>query len=404
MDYGSIPPEINSARMYAGAGSGPMLAAAASWNSLAAELRAAASSFEWLVASLASQVWWGPSATAMTAAADPYIIWMTVTAEQAEQTAAQAYAAAEAYASAYAMTVPPLTIANNRVLLASLVNTNALGLNAAAIAATEARYGQMWAQDAVAMYGYAAASATASQLIPFPDAPETTAADGESRQAAATADAADAHSLLPNALRKMASPAEGTRPTDPDWHWTKFFDGLFDGTWGHDDGSGLNINAQLWNTIAATGIFDPGGNIEGFSGLATLGFLARGMDSGTVALSGGGLGSVPGMTLASTATGGLEATGRAVGGASSPVSAGMGRATLVGSLSAPPGWAAATPAGAPVTGTGSGWTVAPESRSMTAMPPPIAPGAGGRGGGGHGFGMPRYGVKLTVMPRPVVVG
>ncbi|MGH8916831.1 MAG: PPE domain-containing protein, partial [Actinomycetes bacterium] len=37
MEFGAIPPEINSARMYAGAGSGPMMAAAAAWNGLAAE-------------------------------------------------------------------------------------------------------------------------------------------------------------------------------------------------------------------------------------------------------------------------------------------------------------------------------------------------------------------------------
>jgi PPE-repeat protein len=401
MDYGSFPPEVNSARMYAGPGSGPMLAAASSWNLLAAELRSAANSFEWLVTGLASQGWWGPSASAMMAAAEPYMTWMSVTAEQAEQTAAQAYSAADAHASAYAMTVPPQAIATNRVLMTALVKTNALGQNTPAIAATEARYGQMWAQDAVAMYRYAAASATATQLSPFPAAPETTRSEGEDGPAGASLDAAKTHSQVPNALRNMASPADGTRPSDPDWHWTKFFDGLFDGTWGHDDGSGLNINAQLWNTIAATGIFDPGGNIEGMSGLATLGFLARGMDGGAVALSRGGLDATPGMTLASTATAGAESAGRAVGGAGSPVSAGVGRATLVGSLSAPPSWAAATPAAAPTAGTGSGWTVNPESRSMTAMPPPVPSGGGGRSGG---FGTPRYGVKLTVMPRPTVVG
>lgn len=400
MDYGAVPPEINSARMYAGPGAAPMRSAAAAWNLLAAELRSAAISFEWAVASLVSRGWWGPSASAMTAAAEPYISWMSVTAEQAEQTAAQAYSAADAYASAYAMTVPPPAIADNRVMLAALVKTNALGQNTPAIAATEARYAQMWAQDAVAMYSYAAASATATQLIPFAVAPETTSPEEQGSSGALPADTG-AHDQVPGALRSMASPAEGTRPTDPDWHWTKFFDGLFDGTWGHDDGSGLNINAQLWNTIAATGIFDPGGNLEGFAGLATLGFLARGMDGGTAALARGGLDAAPGMTLASTATGGLEAAGRAVGGTGSTVSAGVGRATLIGSLSAPPNWATAVPAAAPTAGTGSGWTVAPESRSMTAMPPPMH---GGGRSGSFGLGTPRYGVKPTVMPRPVVVG
>ncbi|OBI26399.1 PPE family protein [Mycolicibacter terrae] len=403
MDYGSFPPEINSARMYAGPGAGPMLTAAAAWNQLAAELRSAAISFEWSVASLVSQGWWGPSASAMLAAAEPYMTWMSLTAEQAEQTAAQANSAADAYLSAYAMTVPPAEIATNRVMLAALVKTNALGQNTPAIAATEARYGQMWAQDAVAMYGYAAASAAAAKLVPFTVAPETTRPEEQGSSGGVPADAANAHSHVPSALRSMASPAEGTSPSSPDWDWTKFFDGLFGDTWGSDDGSGLNINAQLWNTIAATGIFDPGGNIEGFSGLATLGFLARGMDGGTAALSRGGLGAAPAMSLASSATSGLDVAGRAAGGASANVSAGVGRATLVGSLSTPPSWATAVPAAAASTGSASGWSVAPESRSMTAMPPPIPPGGGGRNGG-SGFGLPRYGVKLTVMPRPVVVG
>ena len=406
MDYGSLPPEINSARMYSGAGSGPMLAAAAAWNLLAAELRSAAISFEWSVASLISQGWWGPSASAMTVAAEPYMQWMSVTAEQAEQTAVQARAAADAYATAYATTVPPPMIATNRTMVAALIKTNALGQNTPAIAAAEARYGQMWAQDAAAMYGYAASSAAAAQLAPFAVAPEATNRDGEGRQALAVANSAadNAHSQLPNALQNMASPAQGTSPSSPDWDWTKFFDGLFEGTWGTDDGSGLNINAQLWNTIASTGVLDAGGNLEGMAGVATLGFLARSMDgSGAALLSQDGLGAAPGMTLASAPAAGLESAGRAAGGAGSTVSAGMGRASLVGSLSAPPSWGAATPASAPTAGAGSGWTVAPESRSMTAMPPPMHPGAGGRGGG-SGFGLPRYGVKPTVMPRPTVVG
>lgn len=38
LDFGALPPEINSGRMYAGPGSGPLLAAAAAWDALAAEL------------------------------------------------------------------------------------------------------------------------------------------------------------------------------------------------------------------------------------------------------------------------------------------------------------------------------------------------------------------------------
>ncbi|POX94491.1 hypothetical protein C3477_26875, partial [Mycobacterium kansasii] len=42
MDFAALPPEINSGRMYAGAGAGPLLAAAAAWNGLALELNTTA--------------------------------------------------------------------------------------------------------------------------------------------------------------------------------------------------------------------------------------------------------------------------------------------------------------------------------------------------------------------------
>ena len=35
MNFSVLPPEVNSARMYVGAGSGPMLEAAAAWDGLA---------------------------------------------------------------------------------------------------------------------------------------------------------------------------------------------------------------------------------------------------------------------------------------------------------------------------------------------------------------------------------
>lgn len=92
---------------------------------------------------------------------------MSATAAQAEQTAAQAEAAAAAFDAAFAATVPPPLIAANRAQLAVLVATSILGQNTPAIAATEAQYFQMWAQDAAAMYSYAGASAAATELSPF---------------------------------------------------------------------------------------------------------------------------------------------------------------------------------------------------------------------------------------------
>ncbi len=46
MSFLVLPPEMNSAAMYSGAGSGPMLEAAAAWDGLASELGSAASSFK----------------------------------------------------------------------------------------------------------------------------------------------------------------------------------------------------------------------------------------------------------------------------------------------------------------------------------------------------------------------
>ncbi len=167
MDFGSIPPEINSALMYSGAGAGPMLSAATAWDQLAAELHMHAVSYQSVITGLTTGSWQGPSAVSMAAAAAPYVSWMTATASQCEQVANQARAAVSAYESAFTMTVPPPVIAANRAQLMTLVATNILGQNTPAIMATEAHYGEMWAQDAAAMYGYAGSSAAAATLTPF---------------------------------------------------------------------------------------------------------------------------------------------------------------------------------------------------------------------------------------------
>lgn len=50
MDFGALPPEINSARIYAGAGPGSLLAAATAWQELATELNSAAASYGSVIA------------------------------------------------------------------------------------------------------------------------------------------------------------------------------------------------------------------------------------------------------------------------------------------------------------------------------------------------------------------
>jgi PPE-repeat protein len=123
LDFGTLPPDINSGRMYAGPGAGPMLAAAAAWGVLAAELYSTASSYGSVISDLASG-WLGPSSIAMTDAATPYVSWISAAAGQAAATGAQAKAAVAAYEAAFAMTVPPPVIAANRALLMMLIATN----------------------------------------------------------------------------------------------------------------------------------------------------------------------------------------------------------------------------------------------------------------------------------------
>jgi PPE-repeat protein len=190
-DFGALPPEINSGKIYSGPGSGPLLAAATAWDALASELQTTAASYGSTIGELTTS-WQGPSSTAAADAAAPYTAWLSSTAAQAEQTASQAQAAAAAYEAAFGASIPPPVIAANRATLALLVATNFLGQNTPAIAANEATYGEFWAQDAVAMYGYAGAATTASQLTQFTAAPATTNDSGQATQQAATAQSAAA--------------------------------------------------------------------------------------------------------------------------------------------------------------------------------------------------------------------
>ncbi|RAU90325.1 hypothetical protein DQP58_23715 [Mycobacterium colombiense] len=192
IDFGALPPEINSSRMYTGAGSGPMVAAAAAWHGLAAELTSTASGYSSVTAELTTSQWRGAASQSMMAGVAPFVTWLSAAAVLADEAGAQANATAAAYEAAFAMTVPPTVIAANRALLASLVATNFFGQNTPAIAATEAHYAEMWAQDAAAMYTYAGSAAAASQLAPFTEPAQTTDQAGLAQQQAAVAQAAAA--------------------------------------------------------------------------------------------------------------------------------------------------------------------------------------------------------------------
>jgi PPE-repeat protein len=132
LDFAALPPEINSGLMYAGPGSGPMLAASVAWDVLADNLYSTAISYESVISDLTAS-WRGPSSTSMAAAATRYVSWMSATATQAQEAATQAKAAVAAYEAAFAMTVPPTVVAANRALLLMLIATNFLGQNTPAI-------------------------------------------------------------------------------------------------------------------------------------------------------------------------------------------------------------------------------------------------------------------------------
>lgn len=164
-NFAVLPPEVNSARVFAGAGSAPMLAAAAAWDDLASELHCAAMSFGSVTSGLVVGWWQGSASAAMVDAAASYIGWLSTSAAHAEGAAGLARAAVSVFEEALAATVHPAMVAANRAQVASLVASNLFGQNAPAIAALESLYECMWAQDAAAMAGYyVGASAVATQL------------------------------------------------------------------------------------------------------------------------------------------------------------------------------------------------------------------------------------------------
>lgn len=337
MDFGALPPEVNSGRMYVGAGSGPLLAAAAAWDALGAELYSYAAAYSSTIAGMTVGSWLGPAAASMSAAAARYVAWATATAAQAEQVATQARLAAAAYETAFAATVPPPVIAANRSLLMTLIATNILGQNTAAIAAAEAEYAEMWAQDAVAMYAYAASSAAATRLTPFTEPPRTTDSSAVARQSAAIAQSAASDipselsaliNVTPTMLQGLAATPSAAAATPA----ASIIEAIYP------------ITAALRPFFAAvTGAYSPIGAIIVPGGWWLLSLQALGLSQnapGVAELLGGRKAIAGGLSPLAPLRGGyVAAVTPELGG----VAGSMGRATLVGSLSVPQGWATAAP-------------------------------------------------------------
>ncbi|WP_431239056.1 PPE family protein [Mycolicibacterium aichiense] len=151
-NFSTLPPEVNSTRLYTGTGSAALVNAASAWNGLADNLNGAARSVDGVVKVFDSAP--GPVGHALASAAQPYVGWLTTTAAQAQNAAGQASAAAAAFETAFVGNVPPTTLAANRSQLAVLAASNLFGGNIPAIVATEALYLEMWAQDVGAMINY----------------------------------------------------------------------------------------------------------------------------------------------------------------------------------------------------------------------------------------------------------
>jgi PPE-repeat protein len=355
MDFAVLPPEINSGRMYTGPGAGPMLAAAAAWDDLATELSSTAASYASTVSSLTGGTWQGPSSESMAAAAATYVEWMNTTAAQAEVTSTQAKAAVAAYEAAFAATVPPPVIEANRALLMMLIATNILGQNTPAIAATEAHYVEMWAQDAAAMYGYAGAASSASVLTPFTEPPQTTSPAGTAQQSAAAAQAgtSGASSIgteitqfinsLPTALQNLANGLLES-PTTASGNLLSglALPQLFSATLP----PGLSTDLTNWNTIFSTIASGPY-SLQGLTSIPGGPFLSFGQ---AYAWGQNGQGATSFLAGAKPITGALAPLASELGTphlsaafGPAPVSGSMGRAALVGSMSVPQGWTQAAP-------------------------------------------------------------
>ena len=408
VDFGALPPEVNSARMYTGPGSSSLQAAASAWNGLAAELQSAAQGYETTITQLANDGWNGPASTAMASAAQPYVTWMQETAAAAEQAATQARTAAAAYEQAFAATVPPPMIAANRAETAAATQANVFGQYTALIAQLEAQYGQMWAQDAAAMYGYAGQSAASAKVTPFATPAATTNPGGTASQAAAvssatgTSAATSSQSVLqqltssmPSSLQSLASPAASPSATLTPLQSLYSF--LF--------GTSVlptNLSALVTNYSPYASFFY---NTEG------LPYFSVGMGNFGVqiAKSAGLLGGAA-PAAAAPALHGLSGLGAGLGGGAAGAGAGAhavsaisGGGGSIGKLAVPASWVGATPQAAPQgVQMVSHVVAAPEAAGGNGNLLGGMPLAGARAGG-FGSG-PRYGFKPTVMPRPPSAG
>ena len=250
--------------------------------------------------------------------------------------------------------MPPPVIVANRTLLMTLIATNILGQNTPAIAATEAHYMEMWAQDAAAMYGYAGSSAAATQLTPFTEPPQTTNAADEPMQAAAATQASTSTASnigteltqfidsLPTALQNLANGLLESPTTS-----TNLLSGLsLPQLLSASLPPGLETDLTNWNTIFSTFASGPY-SLQGLTSIPGGPFLSFGQ---AYAWGQNGQSAAAFMAGPKPITGALAPLASELGTphlsaafGAGPVSGSMGRAALVSGMSVPQGWTQAAP-------------------------------------------------------------
>lgn len=388
LDFAWLPPEINSSRIFSGAGPGPLHAAAAAWDGLAADLASSAQSFSSVISGLTGGPWSGPAAASMAAAALPYQDWMTLAAGQADAAAGLARTAASAFEGALTATVHPAVVTANRVSLMTLIATNFLGFNTPAIAANEFDYAEMWAQDVAAMVGYhGGATAVAASLTPFAVPPVDLAGLAANIGAQFTGLATTASAAISPALQSVTGAAPG-------------------------------LVAGVQSAASAL-------PIQSIASVAQLGAMPASMMIGPLMQAGqsatagtaGLAGATTGVADATKFVGDTAPAMKGLGGGAglgAGMSGSLGQARMVGAMSVPPTWVGSAPKGmassamhglpTPASMQASMQASMPTGGGMPMMPMPMGAGAGGAGAGMPGGMMGRGGASPHVTQnRPSVI-
>ena len=165
MEFTALPPEVTSALIHSGPGAESLFEASNAWQRLGTSLEESAGINSATLSSLTG-AWHGPSAAAMTEAVEPYLDWLRTTAQQCQQMAVAVQDAIAAFNSARSSVVPVASVSANRTRLTQLLATNRFGINLPAIAETEERIPDMWANNSAAMSRYRGGLGTSHHAAP----------------------------------------------------------------------------------------------------------------------------------------------------------------------------------------------------------------------------------------------